>query len=224
MESLPGRDITGPKSIKSACGKLLFGICLLLFCALAPGLVQASAPGPAADSAVTDSNLAAISQDASTALDSAESATAAADSMVQRLSQTASGDPLPLDLPYQEPVNAFSVWNISMVLIVIGLLVLFLHLMRKYLYRPLGGGIPSGQFQVIRQYHLGPKKSVTLVRFGSKLLLLGVTDSSITTLAEIDDPDEVGRIVKDAEGSNGEQGAGFKDIYQNLLSRGKKNA
>lgn len=219
LASLPGRDFTWPKSNKTVCAKILFGICMTFFCVLPPSLVQASAPEAVADSTLDGNNLSD-----GTAADSSGITAAAADSMVQRLSHTESNrDSIPLDLTYQKPVKAFSIWNISMVMIVIGLLLLFLHLLRKYLYRPLGGGVPSGQFHVVRQYHLGPKKSVTLVRFADRLLLLGVTDSSITTLAEIDDPDEVGRIMNDAAGSNGEQAAGFKDIYQSLLSRGKKN-
>jgi flagellar protein FliO/FliZ len=215
LASSPGRDITGLKSSKAASAMILFGICLVLLCTLLPCRVDASVG--LADSAANEAG--------GMAPDSSGLTAAAADSMVQRISRADSGRALlPLDIQYQEPVNAFSVWNISMVLVVIGLLVLFLHLLRKYLYRPLGAGVPSGQFHVIRQYHLGPKKSVTLVRFADRLLLLGVTDSSITTLAEIDDPDEVGRILNDAAGANGEQGGGFKDIYQNLLSRGKKNS
>ncbi|MBW7997687.1 MAG: flagellar biosynthetic protein FliO [Candidatus Glassbacteria bacterium] len=151
----------------------------------------------------------------------------AADSVIQRLARQRTGESRPgrpLDLSYDKPDSVFSVKNISMVLIVIGLLVLFLHFLRKFLVRPLGGGSPGGQFQVIRRFHLGPKKAVTLVKFFDRLLLLGVTESSITTLAEIDDPDEVRRIMSEAPKPGEEQAAGFKNIYQSLLSRGKKTS
>jgi flagellar biosynthetic protein FliO len=106
-----------------------------------------------------------------------------------------------------------------MVLVVIGLLVLFMHFLRKYLFKPVGDGGQGSQFQVIRQYHLGPRKNVALVRFAGRLLVLGVTDSNINTLAEIDDPEEVEKIIADAGSSSGAQGGAFRDIYQNLLSR-----
>lgn len=152
----------------------------------------------------------------------------AADSVIQRLSKQRSGDStaagFPLDLSEREHDGVFSAKNISMVLIVIGLLVLFLHFLRRFMFRPLGGGSPDEQFKVLRQFHLGPKKSVTLVRFFGRLLLLGVTDANINTLAEIDDPEEVERIINQAGKAEQEQSAGFKDIYQNLISRTKKNS
>ncbi len=221
-ELLSGPDCTGPKSSVSSSARLPSGSCLLLLCTLLlfQGQVLAFALATTADSAVAEVQPRADS----TRIDSS-GPVAAADSMVQRLSRTGGGQqPHPLDIPYQQPDSVFSVKNVSMVLIVMGLLVLFLHFLRKFLFKPLGGGISGEQFRVIRQFHLGPKKSVTLVRLADRLLLLGVTDSTITTLAEIDDPDEVSRIVEDAAGEGGEQGGGFKNIYQNLLSRGKKDA
>ena len=220
-ELLSGPDCTGLKSSVSASARLPLPGCLLLLCTLLlfQGQVLASAPATAADSTVAEQPQADSTRIASTV------PVAAADSMVQRLSRTGGAlEADPLDLPYQQPVSVFSVKNISMVLIVIGLLVLFLHFLRKFMFRPLGGGMSGGQFRVIRQFHLGSKKSVTLVRFADRLLLLGVTDSSITTLAEIDDPEEVSKIVEDTAGSAGGQVGNFKDIYQNLLSRGGKNA
>ncbi len=221
-ELLSGPDCTGPKSSVSSSARLPSGSCLLLLCTLLffQGQVLAFALATTSDSAVAGVQ----PRSDSTRIDSSGPVVVAADSMVQRLSRTGGGQqPHPLDIPYQQPDSVFSVKNVSMVLIVMGLLVLFLHFLRKFLFKPLGGGISGEQFRVIRQFHLGPKKNVTLVRFAHRLLLLGVTDSTITTLAEIDDPEEVSRIEKDATGGGGEPGGGFKDIYQNLLSRSKKD-
>jgi flagellar biosynthetic protein FliO len=148
----------------------------------------------------------------------------AADSVIQRLAQARSDGQgnQPLDLKFESPAKIFSVKNISMVLIVIGLLVLFMHFLRKYLYKPIGGPAAGGQFQVVRQFHLGPRKSVALVRFAGKLLLLGVTESAINTLAEIDDPEEVERVLADAANPAANAAGAFKDIYHNLLSRSGK--
>jgi len=107
---------------------------------------------------------------------------------------------------------------------VIGLLVLFMHFLRKYLFKPIGTGLPGGEFQVVRQYHLGPKKTVALVRFAGRLLLLGVTDSNISTLAEIDDAEEVEKIVSSINGSGSNPGGSFRDIYRNLISRSGKGS
>jgi len=211
-----GTDQFGKIAVK------MIHVLVLVSLALVPIYLSAA---PAADSTLSDSaaifNSAApdsLNSDSTGLMDSA-------DSVLQRLARSRSGEQSgrKLDLNYETPGSVFSAKNVSMVLIVIGLLVLFLHFLRKYLFRPLGGGISGGQFQVIRQFHLGPKKSVTLVRFANRLLLLGVTDGNINTLAEIDDPEEVEKIIAEAAKSGDSPGGAFKDIYHNLLAKTGKN-
>lgn len=133
-----------------------------------------------------------------------------------------SGSSGPLKLTYDQPDSILSLRNISYTLIVLALLVLFLHFLRKFVQRPISG-VPSGEhFRVIQQFHLGPKKSVALVKLFDRLLLLGVTETSITTLSEISDAGEVERLLARLQDTGGGQAQNFREIYQGLLSRIKK--
>ena len=133
-----------------------------------------------------------------------------------------SGSSWPLKLTYNQPDSILSLRNISYTLIVLALLVLFLHFLRKFVQRPISG-VPSGEhFRVIQQFHLGPKKSVALVKLFDRLLLLGVTETSITTLSEISDAGEVERLLARLQDTGGGQAQNFREIYQGLLSRIKK--
>ena len=113
------------------------------------------------------------------------------------------------------------VWMISSILIVIGLLYLFLYVLRRYFHRPgsmLAGG---GQFQLLQQFHLGPKKQLTLVRVCGRVLLLGVTENSINTLLEISDEAEIKNILNGLDKAAEPKGQNFQDIYQGLIGRFK---
>lgn len=65
----------------------------------------------------------------------------------------------------------------------------------------------SGRFQnqntsaggrLLEHLALGPNKSVCVVEIADKLLLLGVTDHQITLLGEIEDPEEIDRLRRQA--------------------------
>lgn len=47
----------------------------------------------------------------------------------------------------------------------------------------------TGRIRVLERSYLGPKKSICLVRIGQRALALGVTEGSITTLAQLDEGD-----------------------------------
>ena len=65
----------------------------------------------------------------------------------------------------------------------------------------------SGRFQrqssetggrLMEHLALGPNKSVCVVEIGGRVLLLGVTDHQITLLGEIEDPEEIDRLRRQA--------------------------
>ena len=65
----------------------------------------------------------------------------------------------------------------------------------------------SGRFQnrttstggrLLEHLALGPNKSVCVVEIADKLLLLGVTEQQITLLGEIEDPEEIDRLRRQA--------------------------
>ncbi|HLA40113.1 MAG TPA: flagellar biosynthetic protein FliO, partial [Candidatus Glassbacteria bacterium] len=141
-------------------------------------------------------------------------------SVIGRLARQ--GSVHPLDLPEQAPTTVFSARNVSYVLIVIGLLILFLHLLRKFVSGPMSSTQSGPEFQMLRQYHLGQKRSVALVRFFNRLLLVGISDSGMSTLAEISDPEEVETLLAELKDKKSSRDGNFREIYQNLLARMRK--
>lgn len=71
----------------------------------------------------------------------------------------------------------------------------------------------TGRIRVIERSYLGPKKSICLVRIGKRALALGVTEGSITTLAELDDEDLPAVVVP-----TGVDGTSFVAQFRSLLS------
>lgn len=58
-----------------------------------------------------------------------------------------------------------------------------------------GGGGAGRQLQVLETRALAPNRSLHLVRLGERAILLGATPERITRLLEIDDAEEVDRLV-----------------------------
>ena len=78
----------------------------------------------------------------------------------------------------------------------------------------------TGRIRVIERSYLGPKKSICLVRIGQRALALGVTESSITMLAQLDD--EELPAVADLDNGNGASFvAQFRSILSNKQSSGR---
>ncbi|MFC1614502.1 FliO/MopB family protein [Gemmatimonadota bacterium] len=124
---------------------------------------------------------------------------------------------------HQDPGSPIDwVWVFASIFIVIGLLLLFLYLLRVVIYRPPGASSPEGQFEMLRQFHLGPRKSICLVKVCDRLFLLGVTESNITRLMEVSDPEEAERMQAQLAASPKMQGRQFRDVYQGLVGRLKK--
>ncbi|MFW6324262.1 MAG: flagellar biosynthetic protein FliO [Desulfovibrionales bacterium] len=70
--------------------------------------------------------------------------------------------------------------------LLLALIFLGFYLLKRYGHRM---GLPSSRSQGLSlqgQLSLGPKKGVAVVRFLNKYLVLGVTDTHITKLAEMD--------------------------------------
>ncbi|MEA2062230.1 MAG: flagellar biosynthetic protein FliO [Gemmatimonadota bacterium] len=117
-------------------------------------------------------------------------------------------------------ISWFSV--IGWILAVIGILILFLYLLKRFLQQPLGLASGVGNYEVLKTFPLGPRKSLCLVRVCGRLFLLGMTESSITRIAEYSDPEESAEILSQLSDQGKEQGTQFSAIYQNLLGRFKK--
>ncbi|MBN2290107.1 MAG: flagellar biosynthetic protein FliO [Candidatus Glassbacteria bacterium] len=114
------------------------------------------------------------------------------------------------------------VWVFAAIFIVIGLLLLFLYLLRMIIYRPPGVISGGGQFEILRQFHLGPRKSLCLVKVCDRIFLLGVTETSITRLMEVDDPEEAARLQVRLEASPKGQVRQFREVYHDLVGKFRK--
>lgn len=213
----PHRSFPQPAVLMPQEGRTALHHCLkkifLLFC-----LIISAAWISAQSSFATDSD--SLPRDTAAASVLEDSLSADSDSVIGRLARQ--GSVRPLDLPEQKPETVFSVRNISYVLIVIGLLILFLHLLRKFVSGPMSSVQGGPEFQMLRQYHLGQKRSVALVRFFNRLLLVGISESGMSTLAEISDPEEVEALLAEFKEKKSGQEGNFRDIYQGLLSRMRK--
>lgn len=101
-------------------------------------------------------------------------------------------------------VGGFGVWDWMVLAVRLGLVLIVIWLavmaMRWYVRRVNGiDGAASGrQLQVLETKALAPNRSLHLVRVGNRAVLLGVTPERINQLTEIDDPEEVERLVEAA--------------------------
>lgn len=76
---------------------------------------------------------------------------------------------------------------IASLAIVLGLLFFCMFLVKRWQYRMSGQG--KQNIQVLNTQMILPKRYVSLVRVCDKILILGVTDSSITLLGSIETND-----------------------------------
>jgi len=92
--------------------------------------------------------------------------------------------------------------------------------------RRQGGG--RNLLEVIETVHLAPKKTISLVRVAGRSVLVGVTDSSMTALTELDPEETSAATEMDPETER--PVVGFKEILNSAsaklkeISLGKKRA
>jgi flagellar biosynthetic protein FliO len=71
-----------------------------------------------------------------------------------------------------------------MVLIVVLLGVAVIYISKRLLPKM---NLPGKKIQLTETIHIGPRKSIHLVKVGSKTLLIGSTNENITSLADVTD-------------------------------------
>jgi flagellar biogenesis protein FliO len=70
---------------------------------------------------------------------------------------------------------------------------------------PLSNSSP-GVVEVLSRQSLGPQQQLSVVRFGQRVLLVGTTSTGMTTLAQVEDPDEVQALLSELESSAANSG------------------
>jgi len=61
-----------------------------------------------------------------------------------------------------------------------------LYALRRMMGKRYGGGGVNSSLEVLQTTHVGPHKTISLVRVGQRSVLVGVTDQNISTLTELD--------------------------------------
>ena len=79
-------------------------------------------------------------------------------------------------------------------LIVVGAIVTLAMMVKRWSPGRRGGKARSG-LQILNRQYLSNKQSLCLIRLGRRVVFLGVTPERISTLAQVDDPEEVASLV-----------------------------
>lgn len=78
--------------------------------------------------------------------------------------------------------------------LVLALVLVLYWLARRFLPGQAARG-PAGGLKVLGRLALGPRKGLVLVQVGARVLVLGVSEQGVNSLANIDDPQEVARLA-----------------------------
>lgn len=108
---------------------------------------------------------------------------------------------------YADVANASAAapwWSLTFDLViklglVIGLIYLTMWVLRTYLGgagRMRGAALPSGRLTVLDQSVLAPGRTLYLVEVADRVLVLGATGTSLSTLSEISDPTAIDLLKK----------------------------
>lgn len=99
---------------------------------------------------------------------------------------------------------------LSALVVVIACIYGGIYLLRRMMGRRHSGRGGQGLLQVLETAHLGPRKSVSLVRVADKSVLVGVTEGQISVLTELDEK-------KTAEIVAADEAAETKPAFAGLL-------
>ncbi len=127
-------------------------------------------------------------------------------------------------LQYQEPKStSFNSW-FSTLAYIFSLLLTFAAVLAMAYFasrflglRMSGGGwskLKNGR--VLQTIPIGTNKAVTIVNAAGKILVLGVTDSSVNLLTEITDEEEIEKLTSEIE-SNGIENEPFEQVFNRQM-------
>jgi len=115
---------------------------------------------------------------------------------------------------------------VGALVLVVGGIYGFLYLLRKMMGSRLSSNRNHRMIEVLETSYIAQKKSVSLIRFTDRAVLVGVTDNSMTPLAELSS-DETMKLLSEIQRDQG--GGSFKGIlttarekYMSINFGGKK--
>jgi flagellar protein FliO/FliZ len=107
---------------------------------------------------------------------------------------------------------------ISALVVVLVCIYLGVYLLKKLMGRRRGINGQNGILQVLETTYVGPKKTVSLVRVADRSVLIGVTDSQISILTELD-AEETSAITAAGSANDSE---GFDRLLKTACDKVKK--
>ena len=89
--------------------------------------------------------------------------------------------------------------TVAMLSIVLGLLVLVLYLMKRFLF--INRGVKGDLLiKILSSLHLSPKERIEVIEISGERIVLGITPGNITFLTKLDDlAGETGEAAQDRE-------------------------
>ena len=136
--------------------------------------------------------------------------------------QPDSGDPMKkTTTPKNQHMGAL-VTVTSSLAVVLGLFAALIWVARKYGSKSMGGGsIPSEVLQNLGSTAIDPRTRISMIRLGSKILVVAQTATGMEPLSEITDPDEVRRLTALCVGDSKAQFAStLESIKEEPVGRG----
>lgn len=145
--------------------------------------------------------------------------------VILSLTTLAAGQPDTSNVPPATPPPEFHFgWMLAKtvfsLLLIIALIFGLLFVARRYLGQQLPGSIGGEDCQIIAKFPIQPKQSLLLVQVFGRLLLLGVTESSITFLAEFEPNQDIQKWMSRLEqGPRGFSNASFWQLMKRQMQK-----
>lgn len=105
---------------------------------------------------------------------------------------------------------------LSALVIVIACLYASVYGLRRLSLRRQFGSRKHQALEIVETVYVAPKKTVALIRVADRAVLVGITDSQVSALAELDS-EETARIMQDQP--DAESASGFKDALSSAVGR-----
>lgn len=100
------------------------------------------------------------------------------------------------DVPELPNLSGMIFKGLFSLIIVLGLIIGLALFLKKFIYNRNGFRVSGGLVKVVSTTFIGPKKSIHLIKVIDKILVVGVTDSQMQTLAEFKEGDISNTLVE----------------------------
>jgi len=94
----------------------------------------------------------------------------------------------------------------------------FLFILRRMMGSRFSGNKSNRLIEVVETTYIAQKKSVSLIRFADKAVLVGVAEGAISVLAELT-PEETGKVLSEKSSAKAE--TGFKSVFSSAREKMK---